>query len=105
MNPAGSFEKGIRPSDTFANTPFPPTQGADPSAAEAEGILKKMEKVVNLTEQQLDLLTQNKARIDELHLGGKLLASYYHSSNRLHSLDGLSRILSTCCQYANTSSQ
>jgi hypothetical protein len=32
-----------------------------------------MEKVVELTEKELDTMVQNKARIDELHLGGKCL--------------------------------
>ncbi|KAJ4414150.1 hypothetical protein N0V82_008117 [Gnomoniopsis sp. IMI 355080] len=44
--------------------------GATPSAEEAASILKKMEKVVDLTEKELDLLVKSKARIDELHLGG-----------------------------------
>ncbi|KAI3398749.1 hypothetical protein diail_8616 [Diaporthe ilicicola] len=44
--------------------------GADPTPAEAQVILTKMEKVVALTEQELDTMVKNKARIDELHVGG-----------------------------------
>lgn len=46
-------------------------QGADPTADEAKSILQKMEKVVELTEKELDLLVKNKGRIDELHVGGE----------------------------------
>lgn len=34
-----------------------------------------MEKVVDLTEKELDLLVKNKPRIDELHVGGMLYRS------------------------------
>lgn len=36
-------------------------------------ILTKMEKVVELTEKELETMVQNKARIDELHVGGRWL--------------------------------
>ncbi|KAG6360007.1 hypothetical protein INS49_011063 [Diaporthe citri] len=44
--------------------------GADPTPEEAQVILTKMEKVVELTEKELATIVQNKPRIDELHVGG-----------------------------------
>ncbi|POS76777.1 hypothetical protein DHEL01_v204825 [Diaporthe helianthi] len=44
--------------------------GADPTPDEAQVILTKMEKVVELTEKELETMVQNKPRIDELRVGG-----------------------------------
>lgn len=46
-------------------------QGTDPTADEATAIAKKMEKIVDMLETQLDLLIKDKPRIDELHVGGR----------------------------------
>lgn len=48
-------------------------QGAEPTPEEAQVILTKMEKVVELTEKELETMVQNKPRIDELHVGGEWL--------------------------------
>lgn len=53
-------------------------QGADPTPEEAKAILTKMAKVVDLTEKELDLLVSNKARIDELHVGGESTSQQQH---------------------------
>lgn len=45
-------------------------QNTDPTVDEASAIHKKMEKVVEMTENELDLLVKGKPRIDELHVGG-----------------------------------
>lgn len=39
-----------------------------------------MEKVVELTEKELAMLIQNKARIDELHVGGKSTSIFPHNT-------------------------
>lgn len=62
------------------------SQGADPTPEEAQVILTKMEKVVELTEKELETMVQNKPRIDELHVGGKwllqnMLPLMSHASN------------------------
>lgn len=46
-------------------------KGTTPTADESKKILGQMQKIVGLTEEQINGLVKNKAQFEKLHVGGK----------------------------------